>query len=49
MCIGIYIFNLKRQPSKKKHKNTKKGKEIEEEKGMSPENRLKKLNLWPPG
>ena len=48
MCIRIYIFNFKKQTSKKigkQSKNTKKkkkAKETKEEKGIFPENRLEK-------
>ena len=46
MCIRIYIFNFKKQSSKKigkQSKNTKKkAKETKEEKGIFPENRLEK-------
>ena len=52
MCIKIYVFNFKKQTNKpkkqKQNKNTKKAKETKEEKRISPENRLKKLNLRPP-
>ena len=41
MCIRIYIFNFKKQTTKK-NKNTKKEKENKEEKRIPPENRLKK-------
>ena len=45
MCIRIYIFNfIKPQTNNNKNK-TKKSKE----KRISPENRLKKVNLRPPG
>ena len=33
----------------KKNKNTKKAKETKADKRMSLKNRLKKVNLWPPG
>ena len=46
MCIRIYIFNLKKETSKKakQRKNTKEAKETKEEKRISPENRKKKKN-----
>ena len=45
MCIGIYIFNFKKQTSKPlppQKKEYKKSKKAKEEKIISPENRLKK-------
>ena len=46
MCNRIYIFNFKKQTSKKNKKNKariqKKAKETNEEKIIFPENRLKK-------
>ena len=43
MCIRTYIFNFKnKQTNKQKNKYTKKAKETKEEKGIYPENQLKK-------
>ena len=49
MCIRIYVFNFKKQTNKQKNKNTIKARQTEQEKRISPENRLKKINLRPPG
>ena len=50
MYIRIYNFNFKKQTNKQKRsKNTKNAKETKEETRIAPENRFKKLNLWPPG
>ena len=49
MCIRIYVFNFKKQTNKQKNKNTIKARETEQEKRISPKNRLKKINLRPPG
>ena len=49
MCNRIYIFNFKKQTSKKNKKNKariqKKAKETNEEKIIFPENRFKKMEL----
>ena len=42
MCIRIYIFNLKKTNKQTNNKNQKKQKKTNEEKRISPENRLKK-------
>ena len=43
MCIKIYIVNFKKQQkNKRKKQEPKKAKETKDEKGTSPENRLKK-------
>ena len=43
MCIKIYIVNFKKQQkNKRKKQEPKKAKEAKDEKGISPENRLKK-------
>ena len=43
MCIKIYIVNFKKQQkNKRKKQEPKKAKETKDEKGISPENWLKK-------
>ena len=50
MCIKICIFKFKKhQTNKQKTRIQKKTKETNEEKRISPENRLKKINLRPAG
>ena len=50
MCVRIYIFNYKKkknkQKKKKKKKHTKKAKEINKEKRISLQNRLKKMKIF---
>ena len=50
MCIKICIFKFKKhQTNKQKTRIQKKPKKTNEEKRISPENRLKKINLRPAG
>ena len=50
MCIRTYIFISKNtNQTNKKKQESKKAKETKEEKRISPGNRLKAMNLRPPG
>ena len=52
MCIRIYIFNFKKQTSKKKQSKAgtqKNAKETKKEKRIFPENQLQKSKFRPPG
>ena len=55
MYIKIYLLHFKKTKKQKKTKNKKKkqeykeAKETREKNRISPENRLKEVNLWLPG
>ena len=48
MCIRIYISNFKKQTNKQKNTRLQKAKETKIENRISPESRLKNINLRSP-